>query len=175
MFCLVYRSLYPSYHIEKSQAKEALSTLDMSESILADARGTEDLTEYELRICRGRIGAAFVMRDQDTYFDYAEKEYNIETARSKEPSTRLATANIHMGIAYNFNSLWKEAEKYLNESKRIREAMPGFRKDWLFSPLYQLAHTLYHRGKYTEAAEVLEAAINDRVEAFKEADSYSVR
>ncbi|KAF2732072.1 hypothetical protein EJ04DRAFT_554283 [Polyplosphaeria fusca] len=163
------------YHIEKSQGEEALRALDLSESILAEARGTADLIEYDLRICRGRIGAAFVMRDKDTYFDYAEKEYDIEIARSGEPSARLANANMHMGIAYNFNSLWKEAERYLNESKRIRESMPGFKKDWLFSPLYQLAHNYYHRGKYAQAAGFLEVAIKDRVEAFQEADNYSVR
>ncbi|KAG9777940.1 hypothetical protein KCU88_g4374, partial [Aureobasidium melanogenum] len=163
------------YHIEKSQTEEALRALDLSESICTEARGTTDLSEYEARIYRGRLGVAFVLRDKDAYFEYAEKEYNAEITRSTEPSSRLACAYIHMGIAYNFHSLWKEAEKYLIASKQTREAMPGFKKDWLFSALYQLAHVYYHLGDYTKASDVLEEAIDDRVRALSEHDSYSIR
>ena len=149
--------------------------LEISESICASAQGTADLAEYELRICRGRIGVAFILRDREAYFHYAKEELRAETARSSDPSSGLAGANIHMGIAYGFNSLWKEAIKYFEESMKIRKAMPGFKKEWLFSPYYQLAHAYFHLKNDAKASELLEIAIADRIEALGDHDNYSVR
>ncbi len=83
-------------------------------------------------------------RNKHDYFEYAEKEYTAEKTLetlATEPTSDLAGACLHMGIAYNLNSLYQEAIPYLEESKRLRESMPGFKRDHLFSPLYQLAHS----------------------------------
>ena len=149
--------------------------LDISESICAAAQGTAELAEYKLRICRGRIGVAFALRDREAYFHYAKEELEAETARSSDPSSELAGANLHMGIAYGFNSLWKEAINYFEESMEIRKAMPGFKEEWLFSPYYQLGHAYFHLNNDAKASELLETAIADRIDALGEYDSYSVR
>ncbi|KAL1610834.1 hypothetical protein SLS60_002505 [Paraconiothyrium brasiliense] len=171
----ILRLIPTRYFSETSQPKEASRILDISESICSSAKGMTDTSEHDLRIYRGRIGVAFILRDGEAYLHYAKKELAAETARSTKPSSALAGANLHIGIAYGFNFLWKEARKYFKISMKIREEMPGFKKDWLFSPYYQLAHAYYHLNKNEKAALCLENAISDRVEAFGQTDSYSMR
>jgi tetratricopeptide (TPR) repeat protein len=121
---------------------------------------------------------AFVTRNKDEYFQYAEMSWKVETERyekSGQASPGLAIANHHMGIAYNLNSLYSEGIPFLEESARVRRSLPGFKKDWLFSPIYQLAHAYFHLGDDTKAAELLETAIKDRIEALGENDRFSMR
>ena len=121
---------------------------------------------------------AFLTRNQSEYHKYAEKCYKVEMGLYEERvqlSIGLATANLHMGIAYNMNSLYREAIPFLDESARIRRGLPGFKKDWLFSPMYQLAHSYLHLGVYAKAAELLQTAIDDRREALGENDRFSAR
>lgn len=141
-------------------------------------KGRADLTEYYLRIWRGRIGVASLTRNQTEYHKYAEKCYNVEMGlyeKHAQLSVGLASANLHMGIAYNMNSLYREAMPFLDESSKIRRGLLGFKKDWLFSPVYQLAHSHLHLGDYAKAAELLETAIDDRREVLGENDRFSAR
>ncbi len=117
-------------------------------------------------------------REQGEYQKYAEFEYQAEMAlheRSGQPSVGLATAKLHMGIAYNMNSLYRDAIPYLEESAEIRRNLPNFKKDWLFSPYYQLAHSHFHLGEDDEAAKLLQDAIKDRREVLGDNDRFSVR
>jgi tetratricopeptide (TPR) repeat protein len=167
-----------SYHIERSEQKEASRLLDLAASICDSAEGTADLAEYQLRIYRGRIGVAFVTRNKDEYFQYAEMSLKAETERyekSGEASSNLAAANHHMGIAYNMNSLYREAIPFLEESARVRRSLPGFKKDWLFTPKYQLAHAYFHLGDDAKSVELLESAIKDRIEVLGKNDHFSMR
>ncbi|KAJ4349436.1 uncharacterized protein N0V89_008051 [Didymosphaeria variabile] len=163
------------YFSETSQPKEASRILDISESICSSAKSMADTSEYDQRIYRGRISVAFILRDGEAYLHYAKKELAAETARHSKPSSALAEANLHMGIAYGFNFLWKEARRYFKISMKIREEISGFKRDWLFSAYYQLAHAYFHLNKNEKAAQCLETAISDRVQAFGGTDSYSVR
>jgi tetratricopeptide (TPR) repeat protein len=166
-----------SYLAERSDADQATQLLDLASLICDSAKEKADLTEYYLRIWRGRIGVAFVTRNQIEYHKYAEKCYNVEMGleRRAQLSIGLATANLHMGIAYNMNSLYQDAIPFLVESARIRRCLPGFKKDWLFSPRYQLAHSYLHLGDYKKSAELLQTAIDDRQEALGENDRFSMR
>ena len=141
-------------------------------------KGRTDLTKYHLDIWRGRIGVAFLTRNQIEYHKHAEKCYKVEMGlyeKHAQLSVGLASANLHMGIAYNMNSLYQEAIPFLDESARIRKGLPGFKNDWLFSPMYQLAHSHLHLGDYAKAAELLETAIDNRREVLGENDRFSAR
>ena len=121
---------------------------------------------------------AFLTRDQTEYHKHAEKCYKVEMGlyeKHAQLSVGLATANLHMGIAYNMNSLYREAMPFLDESAKIRRRLPGFKNDWLFSPMYQLAHSHLHLGDYAKAAQLLETAIDDRREVLGENDRFSAR
>lgn len=121
---------------------------------------------------------ASLTRNQTEYHKHAEKCYKVEKERHEKDaqlSVGLATANLHMGIAYNMNSLYREAMPFLIESARIRRGLPGFKNDWLFSPMYHLAHSYIHLGDYVKAAELLETAIENRREVLGENDRFSVR
>ena len=121
---------------------------------------------------------AFLTRDQTEYHKHAEKCYKVEMRlyeKHAQLSVGLASANLHMGIAYNMNFLYRDAMPYLDESARIRRGLPDFKKDWLFSPMYQLAHSHLHLGDYAKAAELLEKAIDNRREALGENDRFSAR
>lgn len=80
-----------------------------------------------------------------------------------------------MGIAYGFHSLWKKAKKYFKKSMMIRQDMPDFDKDALFSSYYHLGHAYIHLNKDEKAIEYLELAMNDQVEAAEKVNSYSWR
>ena len=121
---------------------------------------------------------AFLTRDQTEYHKHAEKCYKVEMGLHEKHarlSVGLAIANLHMGIAYNMNSLYREAMPFLDESARIRKGLPDFKNDWLFSLMYQLAHSHLHLGDFAKAAELLETATYNRREVLGENDRFSVR
>jgi tetratricopeptide (TPR) repeat protein len=152
--------------------------LEDAESICNSAGIPQNSSKIQVDIYRGRIGVAHVARNKSDYFEYAEKEYLAETEKAKHTATAtsdLAGAYLHMGIAYNLNSLYDGAISYLEESKRLRESMPGFKRDHLFSPLYQLAHSHFQLGDDKKAAELLEIAIKDRTATFGAHDNFSMR
>ena len=167
-----------SYHIERNDPSQATQLLDLASSIFDSMIEKIDLTEYHLRIWRGRIGVASLTRNHIEYHKHAEKCYKVEMGRYEKDSqlsVGLATANLHMGIAYNMNSLYHEAIPFLIESARVRRGLPGFKNDWLFSPMYHLAHSYLHLGDYVQAAELLETAMENRREVPGENDRFSVR
>ncbi|KAF2850422.1 hypothetical protein T440DRAFT_468411 [Plenodomus tracheiphilus IPT5] len=154
------------YHIERSQPEEAIELLNLAESVCKHTESQVDLTENQLRIYRGRIGVAYILRNKNDYFHYAEQEFEGEKMRYQNDQsnpTRLAVAHVHMGIAYNFHSLHEDAKRILEESLVIRTSIPGIKRDALFSPLYQLAHAYIGLQLFKEAAETLAIAIADRV------------
>ena len=166
------------YQSEISHPEEAIRLLELALKICRSAGDSHDVTEYQLRIYRGRIHAAFVMRDRDEYYKNAELSWGIETARyqkSQSNSQRLAAAAVHMGIAHNFQVLYREAIPFLEESINVRRKIPGFSQDWLFSPYYQLAHAYFHLGQDEQAVSLLETAISDRIKALGENDRFSMR
>ncbi len=136
------------------------------------------MIEYQLRIYRGLIHAAYVTQNKEEYYKYAELSWRIETQRHQKTgskSQQLTAATIHMGNAHNFHALYKEAIPFVEESANIRQALPGFKKDWLFRPLYQLVHAYFHLGQAEKAVEFLKSAIADRIDAVGEKDRYSMR
>ena len=80
-----------------------------------------------------------------------------------------------LAVAWACHCEWEKAIELLQESKSIREKMPGFTRDKLFSPLYHLGLSLQHQGKFDEAEEVLNEAIKDREVAFGPGDAVSTR
>lgn len=163
------------YFAATSQPREASRILDISETICASASSLTDTISYDLEIYRGRLEVASILRDEETYLHYAKKELASETAKSSQPSSALAEANLHMGIAYGFHSLWKEARNYFKASMKIRRDLHGFRKEWMFSPYYQLGHTYFHLNKDDKAVRYLELALSDQLETSGEDNIHSLR
>jgi tetratricopeptide (TPR) repeat protein len=60
------------------------------------------------------------------------------------------------------NRIHDQAVHYLEKSIQLRKQMPGFRKDWLYSPYYHLGITYYTAGRCEDAARYLREAIADR-------------
>lgn len=90
-------------------------------------------------------------------------------------SSILAVSYNDLAMAWACHGEWEKAIELLIESRRIREELPGFTRDKLFSPLYHLGLIYQHQGKYDEAEKILNEAIRDRDEAFGREDAVSLR
>jgi tetratricopeptide (TPR) repeat protein len=137
------------------------------------------LEEEQAKVYRGRVGLAASSKDRETMLEYAQLVYELEVkrhSRTGKLSSMLAVAYNDLATAWAFYEEWEKSIKLLNESKRIRQSLPGFTRDMLFSPLYHLGLVLQHQGKYEEAEEVLNQAMQDREEALGTGEaSMSVR
>ncbi|KAI0105545.1 P-loop containing nucleoside triphosphate hydrolase protein [Nemania sp. FL0031] len=169
-----------SYHVERGEHQEGTQHLTVAALIYESTeipKGTETV-EHELRICRGKIGLAYLARDGDELFHCASRTMEIESERrlvSGQPSVGLAAALHHMGIAYNMAALYHKAIEVLEESIAVRKSLPGFKKDWLFNGYYHLAHAHFLLKDDERAAEILVTAINDRIEVLGDKDRVSMK
>ena len=154
--------------------------LDLASSICnsADETGQVDITDFLCNIYRAKIGLANATRDPISGLRNAELHFEAETKRHEKighPTSMLAVAYNDLGAAYSMNSLYQKAKPMLRKSQSIRENLPGFRKDWLFSPNYHLALAFHYQNKDQDAAELLASTIKDRVELLGRDDRVSVR
>ena len=136
------------------------------------------MTENLANVYRGRIGLANATHNPKSAFHYAGLHLEVERKRHKKighSTSMLAVAYNDLAVAYSMNALYVDAIPLLIKSKQIRESLPGFRKDWLFSPHYHLALTFYYQGKDQDAVELLESTIKDREELLLPNDRVSVR
>ncbi|KAI0968573.1 hypothetical protein F4678DRAFT_481798 [Xylaria arbuscula] len=152
------------YCNERSACREALSLLALADRLYTGMTLKSTLsTRYDVQasIIRARIGIAVVSREGDDVLDLALQVFEIEKYRHKppkEPSSILAVAYNDLATGWAFHQDWMQAIQLLKDSMRIREGLPGFTRDKLFSPLYHLG-----------------IAINDRSTAFGPKDKRSVR
>ena len=158
---------------------EAVPLLDAAEKIYK-ARGPTSpaLDDEQVKIYRGRIGLAASSKNPVDLLHYAQLAWEIETARHRKighATSILAVAYNDLAVAWACHGEWPKSIELLKESRSIRENLPGFTRDMLFSPLYHLGLLLHHQGKYDDAERVLNEAIKDREEAFGPADAASVR
>ena len=138
------------------------------------AASDEELGKY----FRGRIALAVSSKDTDNLLRYAQLAWDVETERHRRlgrPTSFLAVAYNDLAVGWACQCEWDKALELLEKSKSIREQLPGFTRDKLFSPLYHKALVLHHQGKYDEAEEILNEAIGDREEAFGPNDATSIR
>ena len=166
------------YYSEICKPEEATELLNLAQGICWSANDSQDISEYQLRIFRGRIHVAYVSHDRDEYDDFAQKSFTAERRRhekTQQRSQRLAAATLHMGIARIFFARYEEALALIEISANIRESLPGFKRDWLYSTQIQAAHAYLHLGQIQKAEDTLRTALKDRVAALGEDDSYSIR
>lgn len=83
-----------------------------------------------------------------------------------ERTSKLATAMSEMGKACSRNGLYHRALECYAESRKIREAKPGFNKVSLFTSLLGRGHALWLLGRYEEASESIIEALRNQAEAF---------
>ena len=124
------------------------------------------------------IGVATTIGDVKMLFHYCKLRLDFADAEFEESGTISsfrATAYNDMGQAYSMNHLPEKAIPYLETSREIRLELPGFRKDWLFSPSYHLALAYTCWGYHEKAFEIIHQAINDRIEVLGPNDRDSVR
>ncbi|KAI1183777.1 hypothetical protein F5B17DRAFT_110946 [Nemania serpens] len=169
------------YCNERSACREALSLLALADRLYTDMTLKSTLsTRYDVQgsVIRARIGIAVISREGDEVLDLALQVFEMEKYRHrppKEPSSILAVAYNDLATGWAFHQDWAQAIQLLKDSMRIREGLPGFTRDKLFSPLYHLGIVYHHQGNFDAAETSLKQAIDDRSAAFGPKDKRSVR
>lgn len=92
-----------------------------------------------------------------------------------EPTSELALAFHHLGVASCLRTKYAEAIPLLETSKDIRENLPNFLRERLFNSLYHLEMVRHCFGEHDKAEKFLETAIADRIEAIGKNDSVSMK
>ncbi|KAI1123414.1 hypothetical protein F5Y10DRAFT_270137 [Nemania abortiva] len=136
------------------------------------------LDENRAKICRARIGLAVSSREGQDVFNFAQEAFEIEKHQHQDKdmsSSILAVAYNDLATGWAFRQEWEAAIELLTESKKIRERLPGFTRDKLFSPLYHLGIVYHHQGNFDAAEATLKQAIEDRSAAFRPKDTRSIR
>ncbi|ROW15424.1 hypothetical protein VPNG_02302 [Cytospora leucostoma] len=165
------------YRVECGSSHEAVPLLDVVEKIYVLEEPSKLEEEYG-KLYRGRIALAVSSRNADDLLHYAQLAFEVEREmyrKTGQPRAFLAVAYNDLGHGWACQKRWDKAIHYLEESKKIRENMPGFTRDKLFSPLYHLGLVLCHQGSLDKAEAVLDQAIQDRAEAFGPDDATSTR
>ena len=129
-------------------------------------------------IFSGLVWNSVLSKDLPMVFHYAQKRFDIEemleTKRGKADSLTAVAYN-DLGMAYTLNGVHEKAIPYIQKSKEIRESLPGFRKEWLFSPFLAFGKTYWRLGRHEDAAAILLEALQDREKAFGPDDRQSIR
>lgn len=89
--------------------------------------------------------------------------------------TFLAVAYNDLALGRACHGEWDAAIKLLKESRRIRENLPGFTRDKLWSPQYHLGMVYSHQGKYDKAEKVINECIDDWVKIYGQKKAVSIR
>ena len=164
------------YQFERENPRVGLPLLRLALEIFGDVR--EGHRRILSNIYSGLVWNSVLSKDLHMVFHYAQKRFDTEEEVLTErgsPDSITAVAYNDLGMAYLLNDVAEEAIHYLQRSKEIRENLPGFKKDWLFSPFLSLGKTYWRLGRLDEAAEVLLEALNDRIAAFGSDDRQSIR
>jgi tetratricopeptide (TPR) repeat protein len=165
--------------VERGAGDDTIRLLQVAEKIYDFDSAEDDLLDVErAKLFRGRIGLAVSSKGADALLHYAQLAFETEERRHKQighPTAILAVAYNDLAHAWAFHRDWNQAISLLKVSKEIREQLPDFTIDKLFSPLYHLGLVLQHQGKYQEAEDVLNEAIRDRNNVFGPADAVSIR
>lgn len=165
--------------MECSASHDANALLDAVEVIYKQENaGSLALVEERGKLYRGRLGLAVSSKNVDDLLHYAQLAWELEIERHRKmghATSILAVAYNDLAMAWACHCEWEKAIVKLKESRRIRENLPGFTRDKLYSPLYHLGLIYSHQGKYAQAEEVLNEAIKDWEEAFGPKDAVSLR
>lgn len=158
---------------------EAVPLLDAAENIYElGTPGSLAVDEMHGKLYRGRIGLAVSSKNMNDLLYYAQLAWEVEKERHQtigQETSILAVAFNDLAMAWACHGEWERSIELLKESRCIREKLPGFTRDKLFSPLYHLGLVFHHQKKYDEAENVLNEAIKDREEAFGLNDAVSLR
>jgi len=166
----------PRFHYEKGETEEATAILDLAFPMCEELG--EQAEQNMSYLYDTKIGVACLLGDPQAVFTYSELRLQIEEKLhplTEGPNSRLATCYNDLGMAYSMNGLYELAFKNLKKSIDIRKVMPGFKKDWLFSPFYHMGLAHWYKGELEEAATILQRAIEERVEALKPDGRISIR
>ncbi|KAI0866339.1 P-loop containing nucleoside triphosphate hydrolase protein [Xylaria cubensis] len=169
------------YCNERGVGHEAIALVETADNMYRGISFDKPLgVTYETRakIYRARIGLAVSSKEGDDIFEFAQQVFEIEKYQHQdrdEPSSILAVAYNDLATGWAFRRKWATAVELLTESKKIRERLPGFTGDKLFSPLYHLGIVYHHQGDFDAAEITLKQAIEDRSATFGPKDTRSVR
>ncbi|CZT09327.1 uncharacterized protein RAG0_14139 [Rhynchosporium agropyri] len=155
------------YWPECGVSHDAAILLDEVEKIYEQAT-TESATH-----CQDRgplyIGLAVSSKDGDDLLHYVKLSWNLEIERHRKmghATSWLAVAHNDMAVAWAWQGELEKSIIELKESRRVRENLPGFIPEKLFSPLYHFGIVYACQGKHDEVEKVLNETIGIWEEAF---------
>ncbi|CZT45965.1 uncharacterized protein RSE6_06327 [Rhynchosporium secalis] len=155
------------YRPECGVSHDAAILLDEVEKIYEQAT-TESATH-----CQDRgplyIGLAVSSKNGDDLLQYVKLSWNLEIERHRNmghATSWLAVAHNDTAVAWAWQGELKKSIIELKESRRVRENLPGFIPEKLFSPLYHFGIVYACQGKYDEVEKVLNETIGIWEEAF---------
>ncbi|CZS96403.1 uncharacterized protein RCO7_04912 [Rhynchosporium graminicola] len=115
------------------------------------------------------IGLAISSKNGDDLLHYVKLSWNLEIERHRKmghATSWLAVAHNDMAVAWAWQGELEKSIIELKESRRVREKLPGFIPEKLFSPLYHFGIVYACQGKYDEVEKVLNETIGIWEEAF---------
>lgn len=155
-----------------------VETVHKMSKIMSSIIPLSAMHELMAKLYRAKIGLAISSREGDDVFEFAQHAFEIEKHRYRtggSPSSMLAVAYNDLATGWAFRKEWTKAISLLIESVDIREQLPGFTREKLFSPLYHLGIVYHHQGAFDSSEAILREAIEDRAAAFGPRDKLSVR
>ena len=166
------------YACEVCSPEEASELLNMAQQICESAANSVQKTESVFRVSRGLISVAYTTHNKEKYCAHAKSLYDAETRRyrmypSETQRQRRAEATYYMGIAHIFLAQYGIAIGLLEVSASEWTTLQGHRTDWLYGPLYHMAHAFLHLDKIPQAESILRNAITDTTPC--ESGCYSMR
>lgn len=138
---------------------------DSLRDIAAELHGTKGTVSLEIN----EPEIALYHRQENTAArEEAFRKNNVLT-------NKLAAAYASHGAALMDNGLFTKAAEMYDISLDIRQKLPGFKQENLFTVLRGRGLIAWHNGEYEKAVGILDAILKDRAELYGPDDTNSFR
>ncbi len=141
---------------------------------IAEERGPPEKFRNAAAAAHGTLQQlAFDTNDAKACFFHAQQALLIEeeiSALTGERGRTLAVSLSAMGKDCSLNKLYNQALDYYEESRSIRESLPGFKPAALFTYHLGRGHALWLLGRHDEASTSIETALRLQRDTYKVAD-----
>lgn len=159
------------YQLERADPTSCQAAADLAFKIVEE-RGLPEFEAFRAIVSavHGTLQQlAFDTNDPKSCFFHAQQALTIQEdlcAQSGKRTQKLAVALSEMGKACSRNKLYRKALDCYEESRRIREAQPGFKPAALYTYHLGRGHALWLLGRHDEASSSIEQALQLQVETY---------